>query len=326
MNRKADMTAALEHRQPLGAVPLWELHFHCWSNESGKHFVSGMEFAQLPDSRKELALARDAEIIFEVSERLGFAAVTLPDPPWNCIYTLPHQYRLSLARMIRRLKPDFMLVAGCSGVLAMPDSSDYVEFCYRLMDEPEEIDRQCAKKFEAGIESMKQLADAGVEAVYTASDMADNRGPFFNPQQMERFILPYLNRWVAEVKKAGLKAILHTDGDVTSLLPDIVASGVEALQAIDPVAGMDMKKVKDRVGNRLALCGNVDCGLLISGRPEDIYRQTAKLLDECKSGGGLVLGASNAVVVETPLENYHALVEAWRDHGSYQTILSGGIQ
>jgi uroporphyrinogen decarboxylase len=163
----------------------------------------------------------------------------------------------------------------------------------------------------------RRLRDLGIEAVFTASDIADNRGVFFNPAQMERFILPYLRRWAERVKEMGLYTILHTDGDVYSCLEDLAESGIDALQAIDPVAGMDMRAVKDAVGDRLCLCGNVDCGLLVMGTPEKVYAATRDLLLGCKAGGGLVLGASNAVQEEVPIGNYWAMIEAWREFGQY---------
>ena len=210
-----------------------------------------------------------------------------------------------------------MLVGGSGGVMAMPGASSYVEFSYKLYDAPEEIDRQAAQTLEHGLEMARRLRDLGMEAVFTASDIADNRGVFFNPAQMERFILPYLRRWADAVKEMGLYTILHTDGDIRSCLEDLAGSGIDALQAIDPVAGMEMRAVKDAVGDRLCLCGNVDCGLLVMGTPEDVYAATRDLLLDCKAEGGLVLGASNAVQTEAPIENYWAMIEAWRAHGQY---------
>jgi uroporphyrinogen decarboxylase len=137
---------------------------------------------------------------------------------------------------------------------------------------------------------------------------------------MDRFILPYLRRWAAAVKEMGLYTILHTDGDVSACLEELAESGLDALQAIDPVAGMDMLQVKAQVGDRLCLCGNVDCGLLVMGTPEDVYAATRDLLVACKAGGGLVLGASNAVQPEVPIANYWAMIEAWRDYGEYAEV------
>ena len=98
-------------------------------------------------------------------------------------------------------------------------------------------------------------------AVFTASDLADNSGPFFKIEQMHRFILPYLDRWASQCKAMGLYTILHTDGKLPpSYLEAIAETAVDALQAIDPVAGMDMATTKAIVGDRLAFAeGIVGC-------------------------------------------------------------------
>lgn len=314
MARKDDMIAALECRQPKRAVPIWEIHFHCWEQAEGRRFISGRDFEELTPLEQEKSLADDAEIILSVAKDLDFAAVTIPDRPWNCPYTLPQEARLELARLLRENSSEVMVVAeGGATIGASYDE----EFCYKLFYAPEEIDEMCKRRFESGIEQLKQLRDAGVEAVYNAADIADNHGPFYNPEQMNRFILPYLRKWAECVKEMGLYAILHTDGDVHPLLKDIADSGVHALQAIDPVAGMDIRKVKDEVGDRLCLCGNVDCGLLLTGNPEEVYESTRKVLQYCKQDGGFVLGASNAIVMETPIQHYYEVIRAWRDYGQY---------
>jgi uroporphyrinogen decarboxylase len=156
-----------------------------------------------------------------------------------------------------------------------------------------------------------------VEAVYVAADMADNHGPFFNPKQMARYILPYIRKMAEKLKEMGMYVMLHTDGDLTPVLSDLADTGIHALQAIDPVAGMDIKKVKAEVGDRICLCGNVDTGLLVTGPPEEIYESTRDILQGCKEGGGLVLGTSNAAVLETPMSNYNEMIRAWSDYGQY---------
>ena len=86
---------------------------------------------------------------------------------------------------------------------------------------------------------------------------------------------------------------------------------------IDGTVTVDMKKVKEQVGDRLCLCGNIDCGLILSGTPEQVYSLTGELLKMCKSDGGFVLGASNALQEEASRENYVAMIKAWQEHGSY---------
>ena len=88
------------------------------------------------------------------------------------------------------------------------------------------------------------------------------------------------------------------------------------MQAIDPVAGMDIVAVKKAAAGRVCLCGNVDCGLLQFGPTQKVYDATRRLLESCGGGGGLILGASNAVQIETPAKHYMAMIQAWRDYNS----------
>jgi uroporphyrinogen decarboxylase len=332
MTKKDDMRAALGRRQPSRAVPIWELEFHAWDKAwaetwpqaPDRHIVLGEAFCALSTAEQEEALHANAEILLSVAEELNFAALTVPNHYWEvapgapAYYWLPPEARTRQIEVLRRAgSGEIMLVGGSGGVMAMPGASSYVEFSYKLYDAPEEIDRQAAQTLEHGLEMAKRLRDLGIESVFTASDIADNHGVFFNGEQMERYILPYLRQWAEAVKGMGLHAILHTDGDIRSCLEGLADSGIDALQAIDPVAGMDMRAVKEAVGDRLCLCGNVDCGLLVTGTPEEVYAAARNVLLDCKARGGLVLGASNAVQPEVPIENYRAIIEAWREYGRY---------
>jgi uroporphyrinogen decarboxylase len=324
MGKKQDMLDALVGRQPTQAVPVWELEFHLWGQASGGRVVLGEEFAALSPAEQECALYTNAEIMLSVSENLCFAALTVPSGYWEiapgepAYYWLPGEARFRQAEVLRQMAGDLFLIANSGGVMAMPGASEYVTFSYKLYDAPEEIDERAQATLVRGLQLARRFCDLGVEAVFTASDIADNHGLFFNPAQMDRFILPYLRRWAEGVREMGCYAILHTDGDVTACLEAFADSGLHALQAIDPVAGMDIRAVKAQVGDRLCLCGNVDCGLLVRGTPQQVYDQTRDLLADCRGGGGLVLGASNAVQIEASMENYQAMIDAWRKYGQYR--------
>jgi uroporphyrinogen decarboxylase len=249
MSKKADMAAALECRQPAGTVPIWELEFHAWDQVFSRHVILGTEFAALSAGEQEQALYTNAKILLSVAEHLHFAALTVPGSYWEiapgapATYWLPDTARYRQVEVLQRIGTnDLMLVAGTGGVMSMPSADKYVEFAYKIYDAPQEIERMAQQRLEAGLEKARQFRDLGIEAMFTASDIADNHGPYFNAAQMERFILPYLRKWAAEVKAMGCYTILHTDGDLNLCLEGIADSGIHALQAIDPVAGMEMRK------------------------------------------------------------------------------------
>ena len=263
----------------------------------------------------------NAEIMLAVSAQMGYAALTVPNVYWShapghlAYYCLPGETRYRQAEILRELAPrDLMLVGATGGILG----ADYSpEFCYRLIDEPEVVDEMARGALAGGLDSARRFRDVGVEIVVSPSDMADNSGPFFSPSQMARWILPYLTRWSDAVRAMGMHGILHTDGNLTQYADAIASTGLDAIQAVDPVAGMDMSRTREIVGRRLCLCGNIDCGLLVLGTPEKVYQSTRDLLTSCKGDGALVLGASNAVQPEVPIANYRAMIRAWRDFGRY---------
>jgi hypothetical protein len=70
---------------------------------------------------------------------------------------------------------------------------------------------------------------AGADAVLVADDMAGASGPIAPPEYLAGRILPRLARAAAAVRAAGLPALLHSDGDVTLLLPAIATCGFGAV-------------------------------------------------------------------------------------------------
>ena len=129
---------------------------------------------------------------------------------------------------------------------------------------------------------------------------------------LQRFVYPYLNRWVESIKDIGGYSILHSDGYILPYMDDIVASGVHALQAVDPTAGMDIYALQESYKGRLCLCGNMDNGLLVTADPENIYNAVCQLISACGPVGGYVFGCSNAVQTDVPAANYEAVVRAYQ--------------
>lgn len=321
MTPREALQAAFERRPVAAPRPIWELEFHIFEQVAGRPLLLGRRFEALDAAAQERALHSNAELIAEVATTLDFAAVTVPGGYWEqapgepAYYWLPPEARWQQIPLLREaLGPDRMLIGGCGGVIS-PPSQGLVEFSYKLFDAPDEIDERARRTLAGGLATAERLRDLGVDAVFSASDIADNHGPFFSPPQMERFVLPYLHDWAAGVKDLGLFAILHTDGDLSPLLDDLADSGIHALQAIDPVAGMDLAETFRRVGDRLCLCGNVDCGVLLDGPAEAVDDLTRQTLAAASGYAGFVLGASNAVAVETPVAHYRALHRAWEAAG-----------
>ena len=107
--RQEDMSAALERRQPTGAVPIWELEFHAWDQVTGQHVVLGSEFCALSPAEQGRALEVNAEILLSAACELDYAALTVPGNYWEiapgepAFYWLPPEARVRQIELLQRI-------------------------------------------------------------------------------------------------------------------------------------------------------------------------------------------------------------------------------
>lgn len=165
---------------------------------------------------------------------------------------------------------------------------------------------------------LELAAEVGADILCTGDDYAHNGGPMMSPEHFARFVLPYLQEAVDVAKQKGLPFLKHTDGRLWPILDMIVDTGADILDPIEPVAGMDIGRVKDMYGDRIALAGNVDCGqLLPRGTPEQVVEAVKETLAKGGVGGGLILASSNSIHPAVKPENYKAMLDAARQYGQY---------
>jgi uroporphyrinogen decarboxylase len=170
------------------------------------------------------------------------------------------------------------------------------------------------------IPAMQRMVAAGVDVVVFGDDYADKNSTLVSPRHFREFILPGLKRCVDAAHEAGAYVVKHTDGNIMAVIEMIVGTGVDALNPIEPQAGMDIGLVKEKYGDRVAIIGNVDCGYLLSQAPEEeVRRVTRRTIEIAAPGGGYMLSSSNSIHSSVRPENFMAMVQTLREHGEYLT-------
>lgn len=224
---------------------------------------------------------------------------------------------------IRRISGSEFLVMSHNDPTFMIPFSDMEEFCYRLMDRPTEMHEIARKNLEDSKENCHRLLDSGADGFILCCDYCFNSGPFISPPQFNEFIAPYLKEAVGYFRSQGAYVIKHTDGNIMPIIDQLVDAEPHALHSLDPMAGVDIREVKERFGQRVALCGNVDCSLLQTGTPDEIRRSAEYCLKHGKPGGGYIFCTSNSVFRGMPLESYDLIHEIWRENRGYETHDTG---
>lgn len=164
----------------------------------------------------------------------------------------------------------------------------------------------------------ERAAALGADVLLTGDDYANRKAPLFSPEHFRQFVLPYLKEMVETAHRLGKPFIKHTDGNLWPILDDLVEAGIDALDPLEPIAGMDIGAVKARYGHRIALCGNVDCGELLSrGTTRQVVEAVKETIAKASPGGGHILASSNSIHPAVRPENYRAMLAAARRYGTY---------
>lgn len=187
-----------------------------------------------------------------------------------------------------------------------------------VVTEPELVRGLVEMSVDVNLELAEEVAARGVKIVYTGDDFAYNKGPLMSPKHFRELFYPGLKRVVQGFKELGLYVIKHTDGNIWPIIDMIIDSGIDCLDPIDPQAGMDLGEVKAKYGHRVALKGNVDCAHLLSfGTEDEVIEATKTALKKGKPGGGFILSSSNSIHSAVKPENYAAMLNTWKEFGSY---------
>jgi uroporphyrinogen decarboxylase len=191
-------------------------------------------------------------------------------------------------------------------------------FLIGLVEAPDLIHRYLDARLQSTLLRLEEAIKRGVDGAWGGYDWAAAHGPMFSPRHFDEFVFPRLKQITDLCHRYGLPYVKHTDGNVNGLIPGIIAAGVDAFQAIEPRAHMDIAQLKRDYGDRLTLIGNVDCStVLVTGPVEAVRAQTEAVIRAAAPGGGFLLSTSNSVHPGVSPEHYLAMLETARQIGQY---------
>ena len=95
------------------------------------------------------------------------------------------------------------------------------------------------------------------------------------------------------------------------VLDAFLDAGVNCMLPMEPAAGMDIVKIREKYGRRLAFCGGIDKHVIRRSK-EKIVKELEYKIPPMVKTGGCVLGLDHRIPNGTPLENYRFYVhKAW---------------
>ena len=174
-------------------------------------------------------------------------------------------------------------------------------------------------RFTTGIiELAEGLAATGVDAVKLSSPFAG--AGFLSTAFYKRFVQPFERRIVRAVEARGVRAYIHTCGDIHDRLELMADSGASGIECLDPppLGRVELAEAKARVGGRVFIKGNIDpVHVLLAGDTEAVRADAARRLAAGRPGGRYILSTACSIAPRTPPENIAVLAEVAEELGRY---------
>lgn len=155
------------------------------------------------------------------------------------------------------------------------------------------------------------------DGIWYYEDMGYKGSPFMSPQMYREIIQPAHKKTISYAKSIKMPVIMHSCGFVEPLLPDIIEAGIDCLQAIEVKAGMDLVKLNQMYGEKIALMGGIDVRALYSNDYRQIDKELESKLPLVKQGFHYVLHSDHSIPKTVEYESYRYFIQKGLELGQY---------
>ncbi len=132
--------------------------------------------------------------------------------------------------------------------------------CIAYYEHPELVHAILGTISETAFRVLERVSAAvQIDLLSVHEDMAGKAGPLAGPSQVREFITPYYRRIWDLLRERGARLFEQdSDGDMNPLIDAFLEAGVNCMYPMEPAANMDIVKVRQKYGRRLAFYGGID--------------------------------------------------------------------
>jgi uroporphyrinogen-III decarboxylase len=187
--------------------------------------------------------------------------------------------------------------------------------CMAYYLQPELIADIMATLTDTATRVLKELVrELQIDQLSVHEDFAGKSGPLIGPVQIAEHMQPYYRSCWEIVQEAGGKIFQQdSDGNINPVVDALLDCGLTCLFPMEPAAGMDIVKIREQYGTRVAVAGGIDKHVLRQGKAAIDKELDYKLQPMMRNSGGVVFGLDHRITNGTPLENYRYYVKRGRE-------------
>jgi len=153
------------------------------------------------------------------------------------------------------------------------------------------------------------------DEVFWCDDMGYKGTQFFSLQMYRDLLKPMHRRAIEWAHSRGMKASLHSCGNISKFIPELIDIGLDMLNPIEVKSGLDPVALKKEYGGVLAFHGGLNVALY--DKPEKLWDQMRRVIPAMKENGGYIISSDHSVPETVSFETFGEFVRLAKELGSY---------
>lgn len=186
-----------------------------------------------------------------------------------------------------------------------------------LVQNPEWCMDVFSHTLETNLALLDKVWDAGYQfdSVKWPDDMGYKQNQFFSINMYRNILKPFHRRAIEWAHQKGIKAHLHSCGDINPFIPDLIEMGLDGLNPLEVKAGMDAIHLKKTYGKDILLHGGINA-VLWDNRAA-IEQEIREKVPALKESGGYIFSSDHSVPSSVSLEDFRRIINLAKEVGKY---------
>ena len=189
---------------------------------------------------------------------------------------------------------------------------------YAIVEDPEWLMDIFETELDLNLKLWDKVLDAGYrfDAVRWPDDMGYKHNQFFSKRTYRNLLKPFHQRAIDWAHQRGMKAMLHSCGDINPLIPELIDIGLDCLNPLEVKAGMDPVAIKKTYGDKLVLHGGVNA--VLWDKPDAIKEEMMRVIPALKENGGYIFASDHSIPSDVGLKDFQSIVALIKELGRYE--------
>ena len=183
---------------------------------------------------------------------------------------------------------------------------DYQDFLADLLLDPELVERLLARLGAWNLAAARHMLEAGVDCIGFCDDLGSSESLLISPALYRRYFLPWHGALADVVHSFGSALHMHSHGNINRILDDVVGTGIDMLNPLDPTDGIDLADIRNRYPKLTLVGGGID-KFVYDGPLDEMAARLRRSVELYGRAGRFILMDPSGIVENTDNARYEAI-------------------